>query len=498
MAIDSITITEQDNQLGTTPANTEDMMFAVGVCSSTDFPINTPSIFSSPKDARAQLVGGPLCEWVCFALENFGNPVLVAAAAPTDDGSLGSLDITGVGGTCVPSIDSSYKPVDDYQVVVTIVDDGNDGNGTTVGTAGIRYRVSLDDGRTPGRLTELGTANAIIVTDANIRFPLAAGTLKTGDTWTAIATAPAADDSSISDALDPLKATLTHWTMGYVDGIMTPARAALCETFAAAVIALGHEEVEIMGSWRLKNAGETEQAYLTAWQAAWSNTVARHVTVFTDGAFAQSPISQRRYRRRAGFAVSAFAAAQKPGQDLAAKRIGPLPASVSIVDDRGNPAFHDERTSPGLDDARASTLRSRVGSPGAFIGNARLLTALGSDFEFWQHGRVMDKGKAIVRRVLDEYSSDGLLVDKGTGFILEEEAADIDENVNHALQDELTDKGDVSGAQFRLNRTDPVLSIKKLRGPLKVIPLFYVKEIEAEASFFNPALKARTNDEEEG
>lgn len=490
MAIDSIAISEQDNQLGTTPVNTGDLMAAIGVCSNPDYPINTPALFSSAKDARAQLIGGPLCEWICFELENFGHSILACVAELTDDGSVGSLDITGVTGTSVPSVDGAYAPVDDYQVVVSVA------KGGTVGTTGITYRASLDGGRTPGRLTELGTANHILIADANVRFALAGGTLVAGDVFTAIATGPSADDSAIAAAIDPLKATQTHFTMVYVDGIMTPARVAVCETAAAALIALGHEEIEFMGSWRWKNVGETEQAYLTAWQSAFGNTVARHVTVFTDGAYVQSPGTERRYRRRSGFAVAAFAADQRPGQDLAAKRIGPLPASVSIVDDRGNAAFHDERTSPGLDDARASTLRSRVSSPGAYVGNARLLTSPGSDFEFWQHGRVMDKAKAIVRRVLDEYSSDGLTVDKKTGFILEEEAADIDENVNHALLDEVVDVGDASDAQFRLNRSDPVLSIKKLRGPLKVTPLFYVKAIEVEASFFNPALKARSTGDE--
>lgn len=493
MAIDSIEIDEIDNQLGTVPPNTGDTIAAVGICSSPTYPVNVAAFFSDPKDARAQLVGGPLCEWVCYELEHTGRPVLTVACLATTDGSVGSLVTTGVAGSSVITLDTAVKPVDDFEIVVTFSTE--DGDPVTVGTAGIFYRASLDGGRTPGRLTALGTANNFTIADANVKFNLAAGNIEDGDVVTAIAVAPSADDSSLDDALEALRTTVNKFQLIYVDPILDASSVAVCETKAAAMSGLGRE-IEIIGSWRWKNAGETEQQYLAAWQAEFGATVARHCCVFADAADTQSPISQRRYKRRSAFAAAAFAVDQKPGKDLASKRIGPLPAAVRILDDKNNPRHHDERTSPGLDAARASTLRTRLGSPGAFIGNARLLTGPGSDFEFLQHGRVMDKAKTIVRRVLEDYSSDDLVVDKVTGFVLEEEAADIDLNVNHALEEELVNELDASDARFTMSRTENILSTKTLRGPLQVKPLAYVKEIKVTAGFFNPALRARTNEEE--
>jgi hypothetical protein len=481
MPLPSLTFTEEDNQLGTIPPNDGDTLAIIATCEKG--PINEPGIYLNPKDIQSTFGRGLLAELACWEVATTGRPVLLVREDTVTQGSAGSLVTSGVTGSCVVTLDTAVKPFDDYQVVVLIVAEG------TIGTAGITYKYSLDGGITYSRETALGTAATFTIADANVKFNLAAGDLNADDTWSAIAVAPAGDDNTLDDALESLQNTANKFDLIVREGPSTAASVAVLETRCVSMSDLGREMTAI-ASFRWKNAGETEQQYADAFNAAFAATVAPHCSVWTDAVDVQSPISQRWYKRRTGFDACVAAVDANPGQDLAEQGTQVRPDGVRLVDQNNNPKYHNELLSPTLDGLRASTYRTWIGYPGAYIGNARLMSTPGSDFQYLQHRRVMNLAKQVTRRVLTRYSSADLLANATNGLIDEGDALDIESNVNNELEEELVKTRNASGATYTVNRGDNLISTSKLKGPLRVIPLIYVKDIDVTASFFNPALTA--------
>lgn len=89
-------------------------------------------------------------------------------------GSYGTIDIGNVDGTARPAVDTDTEPFGTYYAAVRIIDDGNDGNGTTVGTTGILYQTCLDydGGQTWSNTTGLGTAVSISIANSGTGFVL--------------------------------------------------------------------------------------------------------------------------------------------------------------------------------------------------------------------------------------------------------------------------------------------------------------------------------------
>jgi hypothetical protein len=80
-------------------------------------------------------------------------------------------------------------------------------------------------------------------------------------------------------------------------------------------------------------------------------------------------------------------------------------------------------------------------------------------------------------------------VDPDTGYILEEEALEIEDGAIKAMEAVLLDKPKASGVQFTLSRTDNILSTKTLTGDARIVPLGYTETLNISVGYTNPALQ---------
>ncbi len=159
--------------------------------------------------------------------------------------------------------------------------------------------------------------------------------------------------------------------------------------------------------------------------------------------------------------------------------------------------YRDESVTPGLDDARFSTLRTWVRRPGIFVGNAKLFSAPGSDFKYFQHGRLMDEACNTAYYGLVNQASDNFLVDPTpatdpvTGVkyfrIAEEAARSIEAEILELLTDALVRPGHVSAVFFTISRTDAILTTETLTSTTGILPFGYAKFLTNTLSFVNPA-----------
>lgn len=481
MSLPRVTQNELDGALGVLPPSSGDLLAVLGVSSSG--PVGLPATYGRVPQLVADFGTGPLVEAAARHIETTGNPVVVVRTGQTTVATMGTIDDDGVAGTSAVTATSGAAPLDDYEVVVEIV------NGGTRGTTGITYRTSLDGGRTWSPITALGTGIVLAIPGSGVSFDLAAGTLVAGDTWSCRTTAAAPNATELGAAIDALRVTAVRWGLLH---IATPIDATLfdaVETAFAALAPAGKFRAWV-ASVRTPNVGETEAQYLAAMSTAFASKSTRFGELCAGAAKVTSSVSRRTFRRPVSFVVASREAAVAEHINIADLNLGAL-VGVSIRDANGNPDEHDESINPGLDDARFTTLRTWEGRSGVFVTRPRIFSSEGSDFDIMPKRRVMNLARRATRSYLELRLNQPIQVDRETGFILEEEALEIEAGGRAALAAVLSGAPKASAWSFVVSRTDNLLSTKTLTATTRVVPLAYVEFIEESIGFTNPALQVQ-------
>lgn len=94
-------------------------------------------------------------------------PAAIYTTPATTTGSYGTVDSTGETGTAVVTAHSATKPFGTYHARLKVV------NGGLIGTAGITFQWSLDDGRSYSVTTALGTATTYTIPNSGVQFDFA-------------------------------------------------------------------------------------------------------------------------------------------------------------------------------------------------------------------------------------------------------------------------------------------------------------------------------------
>jgi hypothetical protein len=480
MSQPNVSITELDGALGVTPESAGRLLALAGPASGG--PLNVPAAFGRVKDLVTNYVGGPLVEAAAHAIERYGKPVVVVRTAATTAGLPGTPDVSGVHGTSVVTVTGAAT--DDFEIVFKVL------KGGVVGTAGLNAQWSLDGGRNWSPVyTTAGASTAIEIPGTGVTLNFAAGTLLDGDTVTTRTAAPAFTSTDLAAGLDALAASSINWEIVEPVGPVDSACFDTLELKIAALAAAGKYRAWSGGA-RTPNVGETEAAYLAALSGICSAKASLHGELAAGACKVISSVSGRKYRRPSSVVIAAREAASSEEIDIADVNLGPL-TGVSIRDDNGNPDEHDESLNPGLDDARFTVLRTWEGFGGVYVNRPRVFSPAGSDFSLMPHRRVMNLGNAALRAYFIRRLNRPILVNSTTGYILEEEALEIESGARNAMAAVLLAKPKASSVQFLLSRYDNLLSTKTVTGDARIIPLAYPEFVTLTVGFFNPALQVQ-------
>lgn len=482
MSQPAVNQTELDGALGVLPPSSGKLLAVIGVCSLGT--VDAPATYGRVAPLVAAFGVGPAVEAAARHIETTGDPVVIVRSGQTTAGAYGTIDDSGVTGTTAVTATAATEPLDDYEAKVRIT------LGGTLGTGPISYQWSLDGGRNWSPVTSLGTGLVIAIPGSGVSFDLETGeTLVTNDTWSVRTSAPAANATEVGAAIDALKASIVSWEIAH---IATPIDATIFDTIETKYAGLfaASKYRAWVGSVRMPDEGESEATYLSTLSAAFSSKSSK-VGELCAGAckLISSAVSGRKYRRPFSFAVASLEASVEPHINIADVNLGPI-VGCSIADDNGNPDEHDESINPGLDDARFTVARSWEGRQGVYVNRPRIFSADGSDFDIMPKRRVMNLARAATRRYLEERLSKPTLVSAATGFILEEEALEIESGGRARLAALLAPSPKASAWQMVLNRNDNLLSTKTLTVTTRIVPLAYVEFIEETIAFENPALRA--------
>lgn len=446
---------------------------------------NQPAGYYRDDLAYTTYGDGPLVQYASYDLQVSGQPVILQRTGATIAGSYSAITSSPGTGTSAVTTDGTVLPVDDYNVILTVVQGG------TIGVSGIQYQVSDDGGIAQGPVTALGTNNTITLPNGAGQVDLGAGTLATGATYQFFTSRPQMNNVDLATALAALKVTRLPWEGVLLDCAYGTGTISEVDTWLAGLEAVGQFHFALLNT-RMKNrpipATESEATYAAAMTTLTQNDATIRACVGTDGGDYTSTIHGWTQQRPTSMFLAGRAMLIPVGEDPA--YVGRGPVTGASIAQNGNPYHHDEDVYPGLDAQRLVTLRSFApgGPQGVYITNANVLSPSGSAYLWLQHIRTMNVACQYAWQILATQLSKGVSkkapdpITKGV-YIAEADAQLIESLVNPVIQKALEKQ--VVAVQFTLSRTDDLSNPTNstVNGTLEEEALAYLKNFKVTSTF---------------
>lgn len=496
MPLPGVTNTILDGGLGVTTPATSTPHY-VGVCN--DGPLNVPTRVANQRIMRETFgVDGPLCDAAGYGLDLAGGPVVVTRTASTvpatyDAGSGHAATAIMTGSQSSPGdtndIDlaiATSAPKNSFEIFVVIVKGG--------ALADTTFQYSLDGGIT--RSPPLQAAATVALGSSGVTLEFGTGSVEpfaAGETYNADSAAPMYDSTDLAAAFLAIDQSLQNWDYYQFTGQAATAAAAI--VLAAAMSAQLASE-ETVGKYRgyMVSAGlDLPAAVITA----WANQVDLRAACLYGEHRAAPPFGQvgRGAALMPAVDVAArLASGNVMSTDLAqvagASSVGALITTTAIT--------HNEYLNEaGLEDAHIGTLRTYPNTPGFYVTNVWLRGPPGSDFQWWQHRRIMDEAcRQVHFQHTQLLSSSVLTKNDGTGSLLESSALAIEQRVQRGLDNILGSglrevgpnaidgtTGHVSEQKYQVDRGNNVLATSTLIATVSILPRGYIKFIRTTLSY---------------
>lgn len=478
--IPSVEITKVDGQAGgVRPAATGQLAIIAPSSGGTD---NTPVTSVRQDLVLAEFLHGRLAEFAAYCFPVTKKPVVCVKGDASTPGDYSAITTTADGGTSAIT-EGVTEPVDEFDCAVEFLVGG------TVGQAGMKYRTSINGGKSWSKSLALGTGNTLTIPDTGVSLALGAGTIATGRKLTFTTTAPQLSNVDIVDALEALRVTSQRFEAVLIDMEADDETVSICHAWVQNLNAQKGKFPTVVLTARRRASDETEEEYRTALEGIFDAAVGTDVFVCADLDDITSNIRGILQPRPTGLASAARMVSQRLGVDPAYVALGPL-AGVRITDARGNPKYHDESNFPGLDDLRLTTHRTIEGFEGVYITNMRLMSAAGSSYVYAQHARTTNRAGEIAYQVFTRELSVG--VNKapkpgpnGERYIAEEDAQRLESLANDVILRELVAPGEVSDMRAILSRSDDISSNEGavINVAIESVSLAYVKKFKIALGF---------------
>lgn len=461
-----VRINIQDGGLGILPASLAGKQAKVGVCSVGK--INEIIILSDRDQIVAALGTGPLAD-ACFDSFSTGAQVIYAVRANGDvAGSVGSVTAakTGTGSMTV-----SGSALDNYQMIVEIIDTGN------LNTATFRY--SLDGGDTFSEKITIPSAGTYPVAGTGLTLTFTGGTgtsFAAGDKYSFIAKAPTASISSMNAAIDVLLSSNYLYEFIHVVGPSDNTVWAALDTRAQEAEDK-FRYISFKAEARGPNAEETIDQWVAALLAMRASFASTRVGVCAGRLeLVDSKTGLIVDRNGAGIycgRTSSIKVQESPGKVI----LGPLSGIVGL-----NPVGISEGHILSLDEAGFITFRQYDGLSGFYITNGRIMAETISDYQYEELRRPMDKlcrNLRIAALRFEQTEVDPL--DPENGFAIMEAWLQSEADLMAAP----TVK-EISSAKITIPRDQDILSTSKIKVRIRVVPMGIYRTIELEIGYTNP------------
>lgn len=471
MALPGVSVQIQDGQLGVLPSAASGQHVKIGV--SSKGPINQIVRVGDAEAALETFGTGPL---VASLLESFGAGArlpLVIRAEGDIPGTIGAVEAekTGEGNLTV-----SGSPLDEYRVVVEILETGSLNSGT--------FRYSLDGGNTWSAPLTIPSEDEYAIPETGLTLTFAEDAANppqsfvTGDVYRFSTSAPRMSLQSMNAAIDVALATNDLYELIHVVGESDAAAWASMATRATEAEA-NARYMHFVAEARGPAAGETIDEWVDALVASRASVESTRVSVVAGrGGIPQRHTGLLAEKNGAGIYVGRLMSI--PVQRSAGRvRDGALDG-ISYL-----PEGYTEAHARSLDQAGFVTFMHHLGVPGVFVVNGRMLAGPTSDFQYAEHRRVMDKACQQVRIAALAHVHDDI---DGAGEGQELAFRAMEAYLRQPL-DEMANNQEITSGRVSIPRDQNILAAERVRVKVAVVPRGYMREIAITIGFENPYLQ---------
>ncbi len=464
--LSNVNVTVKDGGLGLVSPDQTIPHVKVGACSLGT--VGEMIYLTSPDQIAGSFGTGPLANALYDAF-NAGARKLYAVKAESDvAATIGDITATKTG---QGNITAAGTPLDAYEVVIELVKDG------ALNTAAFRY--SLDGSDTWSEVITTPSAGTYVIPDTGITLTFVehttpADSFKDGDIYSFKSTAPGASITSITAAIEVSLNSKTFveyiHVVGSADSSVWEALSTLMDTAATEKYKYTHVLCEAVGPADGQAISAWVQALVTE-AAGFSST---RVAVSAAWSEIRESNTGRIINRNGAGVYSGRVSSIPVKRSPARVRDGQLFNVVSI-----NPLGLTEEQIKDLTDAGFITFREYEGVEGIYVTEGRIMAPVGSDFQYVELRRVMDKACRLVRLAALQYKhaeADGDL-----------------EHLKASLQQEVDDMAgaqDIQSGRIVIPDGQDILSTSKLFVKIRIVPIGIMREIELEVGFENPLLSA--------
>jgi len=444
--------------------------------------VNTLYLSNNPNSLRDLLGQGQAVELALPMITALGG-VLVLKTATSTAGAAGSVTKTAIG-TSTGTITVAGAAYDSFQVKVRIKATG------ALGVA--RFDYSLDQlGAAPTFSEEItvpsGGTYVIPSTNLTLTFVPGGGPtiFENGDYHTFACTAPQYTTADLATAFDAFLLALGSNDVQQVHFTGRSASGAAAATMAAAVATqMGRLEARHRWARAMMDGGNDTGANVKTAFASFSN--ARVAVCFgtADVPTLNPHAGWGTPRFTAAFVFSERAANADLSENLGRVASGGVRCSAITNDENTNQQF--------LEADKINTLRTLDGETGFFCTNGYLKSASGSDFIYWDWGRVIDRTCRVVYETLQPWLLRKVrsLVD-GTGKLDPRDAVRIktalDDKIAAALKgptvEGVPDMDHVSGFKTTVDLTNNVLTTRQIKVTVQLVPTVPIENAATDIGF---------------
>ncbi|WP_437309998.1 DUF2586 family protein [Sorangium sp. So ce388] len=401
------------------------------------------------------------------------NSTQVTFTAPANAAAVASAINTAVGSS-IATINSNNRLVLTHGTSVVLA------TGSPSGALALLGLTAGTTNATPGTATY-----ALGDTGLTATFPQ--GSYEADDTYTFTTTEPSYTLSDLQDALDVfLSNHQIQWFCLHVVGSPATeedarAMAELLKTYAEDFEAL-HRFMYFVMETAADSDPDTLEEEFAGFESTRVAVSFGHLELTSEAT--RDGALKRVFSRPAAWPIVARWASIPISEKAAWVGRGALPG-VSSVDQATLDAAEQ------MSDERFLAVREVIGKAGYYVADDVMMAPAGSDFSLVPYRRIMDVACRVARAKLLNYLHANILVQEGTGYIVESVARAIEDDVNVALEAELVatrPQQHATSARMVLTRDNDILSTQELLAETRIIPPGYAKDIVHTIGFINPTV----------
>ncbi|MDR0761112.1 MAG: DUF2586 domain-containing protein [Treponema sp.] len=456
-----------DFAMGVQGAQADGRFAAIGVAARFGQGILT---LNDPEQVEAAIGDGPLRDLLVSALSISKTTVSVIALEGTLPGSVTAVTPGGANAG-QGTITVAGAPRNEYTIGIEILSGGGLNEAT--------FRLTVD--ALPGKQLTVPDDTAqyeIPGTGLTLTFIPGAGGFAEGDTFSFSATAPSATNGEVLAAVDEiLRAKIAIEFIAIAGNSASPLWAAL------ATKAIGASEIYqylfFVCQGRYLNPGETPDQWANALAGVERGSTASTRLQVCAGWIEEADAAGQVDVRGMIGVYCGHLAARKVQDGPDAVKFGGISAAIALKPDGINDG-HIEN----LKNAGYVTMRKYVGLKGIYITSGQMMSEEGSDYDLVERRRVMDKACRNLYIAQLPAINDTVFIGKdGSPEGLEMFIARSENPLNL-----MKTNREISDGYVIIPPGQNILSDKKLRTKVRIVPLGKMSYIENEIAYRNPAL----------